>query len=215
MKIIDINNWKGRKHYLWFKEYPVHYYSVTNKLDISNFYRYIKANNLPFFISIMYLVTKALNQIEEFRLREINNEVVLYDVIHPAYTVMTSSGVFDNCDNLYDDDYQTFKAYADTAITKAKVAVNEETSYNDYSRLDQFYISSLPWIDFTGVTQPMPNDATVTVPRIVWGKYHYEGDKMVLAISIQVSHMFVDGYPLSSGFIKIQELLNEPERYLK
>ena len=214
MKIIDINNWKGKKHYLWFKKYPAHYYSVTSKIDITKFITYIKTNNLPFFISLIYLVTKALNQIEEFRLREVNNEVVLYDVIHPAYTVMTDSGVYDNCDNNYFDNYQDFKVAAEKAINKAKIGVREDTSYNDYSRLDQFYISSLPWIDFTSVTQPMPDDATITVPRIVWGKYHQVDDKVMLTISIQVSHMLVDGYPLSCGFIKIQELLNEPERHL-
>jgi chloramphenicol O-acetyltransferase type A len=215
MKVIDINNWKGKKHYLWFKNYPTPYYSLTSQVDITSFYKYIKKNNLPFFISFMFLLNKALNQIEEFRLREIDNQVVLYDVIHPAYTIMTNSGVFDNCENNYDDNYLVFKASAEAAIAKAKLGVNENKSYNDYTRLDQFYFTCLPWINFSSVTHPMPNDVTLSVPRIAWGKYEFVGDKVVIALNMQVNHMFIDGYPLSCAYLKFQELLNDPERYLQ
>lgn len=215
MKVIDINNWPGKKHYLWFKNYPTPYYSITSEMDITIFYQYIKEHNLPFFISFMFLLTKALNQIEEFRLREVNGEVVLYDVIHPAYTVMTNNGVYDNCENNYYDDFSKFHKEASLAIEKAKLGVNENKDYNDYSRLDQFYLSCVPWMSFTGLTHPMPNDVTITVPRIAWGKYEKVNDKMVLALNMQVNHMFIDGYPLSCGYVKFQEFLNHPEGHLQ
>ena len=50
----------------------------------------------------------SLNSIEEMRLRIVGNEVRLYDVIHPTYTVMTKLEVFDNCKNLMYDSYPHF-----------------------------------------------------------------------------------------------------------
>lgn len=215
MRIIDIDNWKGKKHYLWFKKYPVHYYSLTSEVDITLFYHYIKRHNLPFFVSFMYLLTKALNEVEEFRLRVVDDKVVLYDVIHPAYTVMTETGVYDNCENDYNEDYNLFRKLAEDAITLAKKGINMEKQYNDYNRFDQFYYTSLPWIDFTSANHPMPSDVTVYTPRILWGKYKVVGDRVVINLNMQVSHALIDGYPLSQAYLKFQELVNKPEQFLR
>lgn len=215
MKIIDINNWKGKKHYLWFKNYPTPYYSLTTRLDLTRFLRYIKENRFPFFVSFMYIANIALNEIEEFRLREVNNQVVLYDVIHPAYTIMTKDMVFENCEHEFCFDYFEYKARAEEKIAIAKQGLKEEKSYNDLTRLDQYYFTCLPWLDFTSVTHPMPNDVTITVPRIAWGKYIEENGKTTMALNINVSHALVDGYPLARGINKIQEYLNQVERFIK
>ena len=61
----------------------------------------------------------------------------------------------------------------------------------------------------------MPNDATLTVPRIAWGKYVEENGKTTMALNIHVSHALVDGYPLAQGFNKVQEYLDQAERFIK
>lgn len=214
MQQIDIKNWKGKKHYQWFIQYPIHYYNVTSRIDITTFMTFIKKNKLPFFISFLFLIHQALNGIEEFRLRVRNGTVVLYDVIHPAYTVMTKDGIYDNCENEHDDDFPTFFKKATQAIDIAKQGLREDKPYNDLNRMDQFFYSSLPWIDYTGCSHPMVHDDTAFVPRILWGKYQQIGDKFEIALSIQVSHALVDGYPLSLGFMKIQEKMYHPEKYI-
>ena len=182
---------------MWFKNYPTPYYSLTTRLDLTRFLRYIKENRFPFFVSFMYIANIALNEIEEFRLREVNNQVVLYDVIHPAYTIMTKDMVFENCEHEFCFDYFEYKARAEEKIAIAKQGLKEEKSYNDLTRLDQYYFTCLPWLDFTSVTHPMPNDVTITVPRIAWGKYIEENGKTTMALNINVSHALVDGYPLA------------------
>lgn len=213
--IIEIDNWKGKKHYLWFNQYPVHYYSINKTIDITNFYNYIKEHKLSFYIPLLYLVNRALNQISEFRLRKEGDTVIMYDVIHPAYTVMTDDGIFDNCENEYHEDFKTFYKLATSAIQNSKSGVKEDKPYNDESRFDQFYFTSLPWIDFLGNTHPMPHNDSDYIPRIVWSKYTNNNGIITMTMGIQVSHSLVDGYPLALGFMKIQELLNNPSDYLK
>ncbi|NLD27030.1 MAG: chloramphenicol acetyltransferase [Acholeplasmataceae bacterium] len=214
MKVIDLENWKGKKHYLWFREYAHPYYCITNKVDITNFYRYLKANSLPFFASLVYLVTKALNEIEEFRLRIKDDQVVLYEVIHPAFTMMTDEGIYDNCSA----EMAPFPEYLKDVISKMdaikKGQMTGPKNYHEETRLDQYYLTCLPWIDFTSVTHPMTDDPKDTIPRIAWGKYYENNGKMEMAFSIQANHALIDGYPLSLGFLKVQEYLNHPEAIL-
>lgn len=218
-KIIDVKNWKGKKHYEWFIKYPAHYYGITKKIKITNLIKYLeneKNNNNKnlFFITMLYFVTTALNNIEEMRLRVENNEVVLYDVVNPAYTVMTGDGVFDNCDSLYDKNYDKFYELAKIAIDKRNKHIDEDASYNDLSKFDQYYITSLPWIDFDSMIHPMPNDDSSYVPRICWGKYYQIDNEYYIDFNIQVSHALVDGYPLSLAFLEIEKYLNSPKKYI-
>jgi|SRR5690554_479106 len=214
MKIIEINNWRGRKHYLWFKKYPVHYYGITKTIDISGFIKYIKANSLSFFIPFMYLIHLALNDVEEFRLRVVDEKVILYDIIHPSYTIMTEEGIFDNCEHDFSNNFKTYYAEGLGAIEHAKKAVRQNKSYNDLSIMDQYYFTSVPWIDFSSVTHPMPDDDTAFVPRITWGKYYKKNEKFIISLNLHVSHALVDGYPLAQAFIKIQEYMDNSEKYL-
>ena len=200
---------------MWFKNYPTPYYSLTTRLDLTRL-RYIKENRFPF-LRFVYVHRQYCfkTKLKNFCLREVNNQVVLYDVIHPAYTIMTKDMVFENCEHKFCFDYFEYKARAEEKIAIAKQGLKEEKSYNDLTRLDQYYFTCLPWLDFTSVTHPMPNDVTITVPRIAWGKYIEENGKTTMALNINVSHALVDGYPLAQGINKIQEYLNQVERFIK
>jgi chloramphenicol O-acetyltransferase type A len=60
MKVIDIENWKGKEHYLWFKDYAHPYYGITSKIKLTKFRKYQKENNLPFYISFIYTVVRSI-----------------------------------------------------------------------------------------------------------------------------------------------------------
>ncbi len=215
MKKINIDGWIGEKHYEWFKKYDQPTYTLTSTLDVTHLIQTLNQTHLSFFIPFLYLVTKALNTIPEFRYRMMGDDVVEYDIIHPAYTVMTNDGVFDNCENEYHPDFPTFYRQATMAIAMAKQGLKQHTEYNDMSRLNQYYFSCLPWIDFVGVTHPIPKDATISVPRIVWGKYYEENGHYKIHINFCVHHALIDGYPLSQALIKIQAMMDEAEQHIK
>nr|WP_307902695.1 CatA-like O-acetyltransferase [Clostridium botulinum] len=42
MKFIDIENWKRKNHYNYFKQLDYPHFNICGNLDITNFYRYIK-----------------------------------------------------------------------------------------------------------------------------------------------------------------------------
>jgi chloramphenicol O-acetyltransferase type A len=214
MKVIDLGNWPGRKHYLWFKDYAHPYYAITSRIIITKFRKFLKDRDLPFFISFLYLIVKALNNIKEFRLRIDGDRVILFDCIHPAFTVMTDSGIYDNC-HVEMAEFMEFLKKAKESIEAIKSGRKKgPSSYQEESRLDQYYLTCLPWIDFTSVSHPMTDDPKDTIPRIAWGKFIEDEKDTVISLSIQVNHALIDGYPLSLAFLKIQEMLDQPEKFL-
>ena len=63
---------------------------------------------------------------------------------------------------------------------------------------------------------PSDNPSSSSVPRICWNKYHlHEGGKVTIKLNITVNHSLVDGYPLSKAFLKVQEMLDNVDEYIK
>ena len=96
-------------------------------------------------------------------------------------------------------------------ITTGLNIVKELKKYND------FYITCIPWLSIEGMTHPLiDNDyASLSCPRICWDKFHQEGDKILMTLNITVNHCFVDGYPLSLAFKKVQTYFDDVENLLK
>lgn len=186
-------------------------------MDITKLIEVTNKNKTSFFINLLYIVVKGLNSIPEMRMRYVDDKAVIYDSINPAITVMTKGNTFENVRFKNDDDYQVFYKIAHEEIENAK---NQEKitkeNYNPDNCYDEYYITCLPWIEFNQITHPIPDDkSSQSIPRICWGKYYKENERYKVNLNITVSHMFVDGYPLSKCFLKIQEILDQAQKYLK
>ena len=205
-KVIKLEELKKKKQYEWFKTFANPCYGFDVKMDVSEVVKYCKETNTSFFINVLYLITIGLSSIEEMRIREVNNEIRLYEKINPTFTVMTKTGVYENAGFEMIDDYQGFynktKEVLETVKNQdfVKDTYNEETLFNDY------YMTCLPWLSVESMTHPLcdNNYSSSSCPRICWDKYRVENNKYVMLLNITVSHCFVDGYPLSMAFKTIQ-----------
>lgn len=217
MDNINIENWDRNKTYNWFKTFSNSTYSCNLKMDVTELVNFTKANSGSFFINMLYIVVCGLNSIDEMRMRLVDDKPVIYEDIRPAYTVMTETGTFENVRHKNYKDYKKFYNIANEYIEKAKKQKEiDNVKYNPKNCSNEFYITCLPWVNFTQFTHPIPDDKqSQCIPRICWGKYEKNNERYELTLNITVSHLFVDGYPLSKAFIKIQDLLNNVEKYLK
>lgn len=217
MKEIDIKKWNRTKTYEWFKTFSNSTYSMNVKMDVTKLLKHTKENNESFFIDLLYIVLKALNSIDEMRMRLIDGKPVIYDDINPAFTVMTELGTFENVRYKNCKDFKTFYKISEENIENAKKESEiKKENYNPQDCYNEYYITCVPWVDFTQFTHPIPDDSSSQcIPRICWGKYIKKDEKYELTLNITVSHIFVDGYPLSRAFNLIQELLDNVEEILK
>jgi chloramphenicol O-acetyltransferase type A len=211
MKYIDMENWKRKDHYNFFKELDYPHFNICGNLDITNFYKHIKENELPFFISVLYAATKTANNIKEFRYRIREDKVIEHEVVSPNFTVMTEGDVFSFCPTNFMEDFTEFKNNALKEIEKVK---NKALIEDEPGRDDLLYVTSIPWISFTSITHPVHIKAVDSIPRIAWGKYFDEAGRIKLPFSVQAHHALVDGIHVGQFFNDLQEIFDNPERYL-
>lgn len=211
MKYIDIENWKRKDHYNYFKQLDYPHFNICGNVDITNFYKYVKENNIPFFISVLYTSTKTANSIKEFKYRIRGNNVIEHETVNPSFTVMTEGEVFSFCTSNFVNDFTMFKNNTLNQIEKVKNNISIE---DEPGRDDLLYITSIPWISFTNITHPIQMEPVDSIPRISWGKYFEEGGKIKLPLSVQAHHALVDGIHVGQFFNNFQEILDNPTKYL-
>ena len=216
-KVIKSEQLKNQSQYRWFKTFANPCYGLNVKMDVSEVVKYSKVTKTSFFVNILYLITTALNSIEEFKIREVKDEIRIYDTINPTFTVMTDVGIYENAGFKMVDDYKSFYKIAKEIIEKVKKQTSFKQTYNDSMLFDDYYMTCLPWISIEAMTHPLceNNNESLTVPRLCWDKYRIENGKYVMLLNITVSHCYIDGYTLSKGFAKIQENFDQSYSILK
>ena len=83
---IDINNWDRRDLYDHFSRLKLPHFAVAAYIDVTRLLEYKRHEGLSFYLSLIYLTTKVLNGIDNFRLRIIDEQVVSFDTIHTNFT---------------------------------------------------------------------------------------------------------------------------------
>jgi chloramphenicol O-acetyltransferase type A len=186
-------------------DYP--HYNICVNIDITNFLTKIKEEKIPFYYAMIYAATYALNQVEEFRYRIRGEQVVLHDIIHPSFTDMSNDT----------DLFKMVTVYMEKSILdftkKAKEKSKNQTDYfvieDVEGRDDLTYITCVPWVSFTHLSHTISFNKDDSIPRLAWGKYFKESDKLFLPFSVQAHHSFVDGIHMGKYIDCLQEYLNE------
>ncbi len=212
MKKVDFSNPHRQKHFEFFMEMARPHFSVCVNVDITKFRSFLKQQEFSFTPSIVYLISRTANEIQEFRYRIRGRQVVEHESVHPSFTVLTEvAKVFSFCHVTYQPEMSSFivAARQQMELMKKNPIVEDEERRDDW-----LFLSSFPWASFTGIQHPMQSPAQDSVPRIVWGKYFEEAGKIKMPLSVQAHHAVVDGRDIGRYFERIQELLDEPGRLI-
>ncbi len=215
-KVIDIEKWNRKTQFLRFNSFENTTYGLDVRMDVTNLVNYSRKTKTSFFINFLYCLTVALNEIPEFRLRYVNNEVRLYDVVNPTYTVKCIDGTYNNARHDYTKSYSLFYKRAHEVVEYEKVHTEHREEYNDSCYYDDFYFSCLPTLDFCGMTHPMiyGDKSSQSCIRALWGKFVLEGDKYKMTLNLTGSHALIDGFPMAEGFNKTQEIIDNFENFI-
>jgi chloramphenicol O-acetyltransferase type A len=176
-------------------------------MDISAFLPAIKEKQLSFTAAVMCLIGWVANGIPEFRQRVRDDGPIEHDVVHPSATVLSKHDLFTFCTVLYRNNYLEFTRDAMDEIKRVKSEPSLEEKVDDDSML---FMTSIPWVSFTGFSHPlklMPGDS---VPRFAWGKFRNEGSKVIMPLSVQGHHALMDGLHAGMFYNEFQRLLDHP-----
>ena len=211
MKYIDFENWKRKEHFNFFYRMDYPQYNICLNLDVTKFIQFTKSKNLSFYYAMIYAVTDVVNSTAEFKYRIRDGRVVLHEKVHPSFTYMEN----DEADALFKlitvdlegDMYEYEQAVKERCLTQTDYFGLEKLAGRD----DLIYITCIPWISFTHISHTITINRNDSVPRISWGKYFKDGDKVMLPFSVQVHHALIDGVHVGKYVEALQKYIDEPD----
>lgn len=201
--IIDPTSWERALHCQIFRHYANPQYCISLELDVTSFYKKVKENNWSFTLAMIYAVTKCANEIEEFRYRFLDGNIVLYDKIDTSFTYLNKETELFKVINV--PMQETIEAYI---LAAQKQIQNQKEYFTGPMGVDIYQFSALPWISYTHVSHTDSGKADASTPLFDWGKFISRDQKLILPFSVQVHHSFVDGIHIGKLVDKLQEYLS-------
>ncbi len=208
MKLLDIANWKRKEHFEFFSKMKSPFFGICTEVDCTKTYELAKDKNQSFFAHYLHKSMIAVNAVEEFKLRIIDDQVYSFDAIHAGATIgrkdETFGFIFVNFDEDFDRFYEELQKEIEEVNNCSGLRLNNEDLKKNLIRH-----STLPWSGFTGLLHPTNLDSTESVPKITFGKFNVRDNRKYLPVSIEAHHGLMDGFHISKYLEKFQELLNQ------
>ena len=190
---VNIETWARKNTYNWYKNYDDPYFNFTVNVDVTRLYDFIKRTSSSFFLGSLHVCLTAANRVENFRMRTIEDKLVLYDVIHGGSTILYDDGSFGFA---YYDFHQDLKTFVENGMNEIEERKRTKSfvpnEKGDHSNL--IYFSSIPWFTFTSTKHANHHTINTSIPRISFGKYFKQEDKLLMPLSIEANHAIMDGY---------------------
>lgn len=203
-QIINEKTWKRAMHCMVFRNSIEPAFCVTFELDITDFYKKIKAQGYSFTIAMVYAVCRCANEIEEFRYRFVDGQVVLFDKIDTAFTYLDQDTELFKVVNV--PMLETMKEYVETATKAAR----EQTEYfTGPLGNDVFQCSPMPWVTYTHISHTNSGKKDNATPLFDWGKYFERDGRLLMPVSVQAHHSFVDGLHVGRFVERLQQFVRE------
>lgn len=198
---VDIGTWARKDTYEFFKDYEDPFFNLSANVDVTSLYSFCKRNELSFSLASLYGSLMAVNEVREFRIRSMGDELVEFDRIHGTQTVLNDDETFSFAYFEMKENVFEFDAAGKEARAKYKQL---KTFDVETERLDLIYYSVIPWVSFTSFKHASRLDKRQSVPRIVFGKMFNSGDRTVMPVSVEANHTIMDGLHVGRFYQKFQ-----------
>ena len=156
------------------------FYAVTFRQDVTELRNYCKERKIPFYYGLIYLCCKALQDVPAFACRIRGENVVELGEQKPSFTDLKKGSEL----------FHIVTMPCDGSIVEFCERAREVSSKQDC-------FIDMAGMDVTAVTNERellaPNARDDSIPRICWGKYTLENDRVYLGISVEVNHRLIDG----------------------
>lgn len=204
-RYVDVDTWPRKDAYRLFSQGYLPYFSVTTPVDVTELHRFTKREGLSFYRAMVYSVTRAMNELEAFRLRIRPEGIAVCKTVSPSYTVAGRDGAF----GIVGVDYVPGESLADFCrrALAAEARQAQQMLVEDHVRDDLIFISSVPWFVTTAVLQEQPTNPDDSFPRVVWDKIHEEKGRRLVNFTVQLNHRLLDGSHVRDLLERMNELM--------
>jgi chloramphenicol O-acetyltransferase type A len=210
-RYLDLEKWNRREVFEFFRSFDKPYFNICTRLDITELLALLRRrSHVSVSLAYHYFALRAANEIEPFRYRLRDGKVLVHDVIHGGTTVMLPDENFTLTYFGYDEDFGKF---IDEAERSVKEAQSGDGAFRPRASDDLVHFTTLPWVSFTSFSHARNWRREDSVPKIAFGKFIKENERVLLPISVEVHHALMDGLHVGRYLARLEETLAEPEAY--
>jgi chloramphenicol O-acetyltransferase type A len=205
---VDFSRWARKEHFEVFQSFAQCTFNQTVHIDITALLKNIKGAGWKFYPTIIFLLSKIVNKHTEFRMAIKNEELIIWDEIHPSYTIFhNETETFSSLWSHYDGDIHHFQSIYSEDV--ARYGNNLAYWPKEESRDNVFFVSGIPWVTFTSFNMNIANMQNFFSPMFTLGKYFEQDGKVLLPLAIQVHHSVCDGFHVARLFNELQEICDD------
>ena len=206
-----MGTWPRREHFAKFGAFRYPHFGMCAEVDLTTLRPIAKARGASLTSAITYVVTRAANDIPEFRQRIRGNAVVEHETVHPSVTVLVGEDLFGFAQLDYCEDFVLFAGRAAEGFARAR---EQPTLTDEPGRDDLLFMTALPWVSFTSFSHPMPTLPADSIPRFAWGKAAARDGRTVMPLAVQGHHGLIDGIHMARYYERVEGYLRDPEAFL-
>lgn len=202
---LNIETWNRKEHFLFFKQMEEPFFGITITVDCTKAYDKAKELGVSFFTYYLHKTLVAVNSVEPFRYRILNDEVYIFDRIDVSSTILREDKTFGFSQIEYSEDLNEFVENTKNEIARIQTTTGLLT--REYSE-NLIHFSALPWINFTSFSHARSFSWPDSCPKISFGKMMDENGKKTMSMSIHVHHGLMDGYHVGEFVELFQKLMD-------
>lgn len=201
-KVIDVESWKRKSTFEFFRDFEDPFFNITANLDVTNLYSFCKAQDISFSLANLHCSLEAANEISEFRLRLKEDQLIEFESVDATQTILNSDETFSFCYFKRNPEILAFEREGQTAVREYSQL---RTFDVETDRIDLIYYSVIPWVSFTSFKHASRFDNRQTVPRMVFGKVFDDRGRKTIPHSVEVHHAMMDGIHVGKYFSLLQD----------
>lgn len=205
--LLDLENWNRKEHFLFFKQMEEPFFGLTVEIDCTKAYATSKQLGTSFFVYYLHKTIVAINTIESFRYRIIDEAIYIYESIDVSATIMREDKTFGFSLIEYSSNFEVFATNAFEEIERIQNTPGLFT--REFEEINVIHFSAVPCVNFTSLSHARSYSFPDSCPKISFGKMLIDKDgKRTMSMSIHVHHGLMDGFQVGQFLDCFQELMN-------
>ena len=197
-KYIDMTAWDRTHLFRSYLGTDMPYIIIGADLDVTKLRQFTKEHHLSFYFSMIYMATRASDEIVNFRYRFQGEQV--YEISRStafATHMRKGSELFHmvECNH-----YDTLTEFARKNHEKGEIPLPKSGLDQLKGRDDIINYTCIPWISYNHFFRTIAKCGIDCNPKISMGKWKEESGRILLPFSVQVHHGLMDGYHVGKYF---------------
>ncbi len=209
MQYIDTDTWDRREYFEGYLGADFPYISIGAHIDVTNLTAFASRKRISSYISMVFCAHHTAQSIENFRYRIREGKPVINERMRPSFTHLPEGrDLFINVTMDFVDDILEFHERAQAQIAKQGTDLGLAGFLDSY---DVILYSAVPWIQYTHFIRTITSIGVDSNPKISWGKYFQQGERVLVPFSVQVHHGLMDGLHVGRYFEEFLRSIDDLE----